>query len=390
MSAHASQRSRLDVVQQENRQLKKRLEILERDNRELKLSVHELSFQLSATLARTGQPAQPINFSSHQLVVAHDARNILPDTSNGARCAHRGPDGSEGSTPPLLDARQFAPKVDLVGHAGAVYAVTFSPNGRLLASGSFDRSVRCWLIDAKSKDEHNETLILQVLRRYTTPFGGCRCPAASCVHFTQEHTHSVSTLSWAADSCSLLSGSYDRTVRLWDVGAGKCSRAWHVPGLGFVQSVSFHPSSPDVFAVGTTGRSLIVYDGRIAGDAPAAQLPNDTMVNSTLFLPGGEHILTGDKRGAVRAWDLRARACISCLYAGDAHKPISNLALSAPLPMSGLTAGALRHGSIGSTAAGSETLLTSARAGEHHLLAVNSFDDTLRVYPSPVATPEPR
>jgi COMPASS component SWD3 len=30
------------------------------------------------------------------------------------------------------------------GHTGAVYSVEFSPQGKLLASGSFDKTVRVW------------------------------------------------------------------------------------------------------------------------------------------------------------------------------------------------------------------------------------------------------
>lgn len=48
-------------------------------------------------------------------------------------------DGSSKS-----DGRQFYLKNDLKGHQGAVYAVQYSPSGKFLATGSFDRTVRIW------------------------------------------------------------------------------------------------------------------------------------------------------------------------------------------------------------------------------------------------------
>jgi len=42
------------------------------------------------------------------------------------------------------DGRQFFLKNDLKGHQGAVYSVQYSPNGKFLATGSFDKTVRIW------------------------------------------------------------------------------------------------------------------------------------------------------------------------------------------------------------------------------------------------------
>ena len=94
-------------------------------------------------------------------------------------------------------------------------------------------------------------------------------------YHTQEHRHSVSALSWSHDSALLLSGSYDHTVRQWDVSArrfptsgsvapapclltlpphpasptlvwqvkaGSCVATWTTPDNAFVQDVAFHPS----------------------------------------------------------------------------------------------------------------------------------------------------
>lgn len=49
-----------------------------------------------------------------------------------------------GGRPGALDGRLFSYRHDLKGHTGAVYAVQFSPCGRYVATGSFDKSVRIW------------------------------------------------------------------------------------------------------------------------------------------------------------------------------------------------------------------------------------------------------
>ena len=184
----------------ENKSLKKKLEAAERENRELKQSLYELTTKHSAALLQRGRPevaaveneadaaesdAQTAKHEAEVAQLAHQQREVEvkhriepPSTTGG--------DAGDSAT-----ALQFYYKYDLRGHTGAVYTVRFSPNGRLLASGSFDQTVRCWDIEKPLQQE--ETLCLQ------------------------EHSHNVTDLSWSADSSLLLSCSYDHTVRLCDL-----------------------------------------------------------------------------------------------------------------------------------------------------------------------------
>jgi len=77
----------------------------------------------------------------------------------------------------------------LEGHAKAVYSVAFSPDGKLLASGAADETIRLW--DTASQKE------LAVLEGHTDP---------------------VFSVAFSPDGKLLASGSDDKTIRLWGLG----------------------------------------------------------------------------------------------------------------------------------------------------------------------------
>ncbi|KAK3815834.1 MAG: WD40-repeat-containing domain protein [Linnemannia gamsii] len=309
----------------EQKSLKAKIDVLEAENKALKKSLFELSYIYSAQLGGSSNH-QPIDSNSNNNSLASRSLN----TNNGTNGNVSLQDGSSKS-----DGRQFFLKNDLKGHQGAVYAVQYSPNGKYLATGSFDKTVRIW----DGTTNQNELYVLK------------------------GHGLNISDLAWGHDSTLLLSGAYDKTCKLWDVESGKQLDSFE--GEGFVQCVRFHPQDNHIFFSGTTRNMLTMIDTRKDSNptsGSAISIKNDTMVNSIYVYHDGLTVISGDSSGYLKTWDVRTGKVLQSILNEPTKKPISHLAISKQR-------GALDGVSLAET-----------EEPESRWLAVNSYDNVIRVY----------
>ena len=155
-----------------------------------------------------------------------------------------------------------------------VTSVSFSPNGKILASGSDeDRTVKLW--DIKSGK------CIKTLNR-----GGRGRIDSVCFHPKQK----------------ILASGGSNQVKLWDVKSGKCIETLYV--LNIV-SVSFSPDGK-MLATGSEDRTVKLWN--VKNYLLTTTLTgHDMTVNSVAFSPDGTFIVSGSNDGKIKVWGIPTR-----------------------------------------------------------------------------------
>ncbi|HET6857232.1 MAG TPA: WD40 repeat domain-containing protein [Streptomyces sp.] len=221
-----------------------------------------------------------------QQVVAEADRAQYTDPSLSAQLdlvAHRLRPDDEAAKNRLISIVNAPLATPLLGHTGAVYLTTFSPNGRLLATASYDRTVRLWNVTDPSHP-----------KQLGEPLTG--------------HKSWVSSAVFSPDGRTLASASDDGTIRLWDVRDPRHPRPLGGPLTGRSGTIYLVAFSPD-------GRTLATAnDGRTVGLWNVADprrpkalgaLPGHTAaVRSVAFSPDGRTLAAGGDDGTIRMWGM--------------------------------------------------------------------------------------
>lgn len=123
------------------------------------------------------------------------------------------------------------------GHGDSTYCMSFLPNSTELVSGSLDRTVKLWAL-------HNLDTVQRTPEKQN--WG---------VRTLQGHKDYVVAVSATPDSLSVLSGSKDRSVQMWDVRTGEAQFVLH----GHKNTVLSVASSRDCFATGGGDKVVRVW-----------------------------------------------------------------------------------------------------------------------------------
>jgi Prp8 binding protein len=209
-----------------------------------------------------------------------------------------------------------APIMLLQGHQAEVFSMKFSPGGKHLVSGSFDKSLFLWNVYDDCKNymvlKGHNSAVLEVHWSTGEDFlfsasadktvGVWDPNVGERVKKCKGHSSYVNSCCPARRGPQLIvSGSDDNTVRLWDVRVKGCLESLN---HGFpVTAVCFSDHSDKIFSAGIDN-DIKVWDMRKNEVVMTLEGHTDTVTGIRLS-PDGNHLLSNSMDQTVRMWDVR-------------------------------------------------------------------------------------
>ncbi|MEG4349010.1 serine/threonine protein kinase [Microcoleus sp. LAD1_D3] len=161
------------------------------------------------------------------------------------------------------------------GHSSFVNSLAISPDGKILASGSWDKTIKIWDLES--------TELIGTLTG---------------------HSDRVNSVAISYDGKMLVSGSSDETIKFWNLHSGDLLCTF--PGHSMeVNSVAINPKRLVIASCGGADNTIKLWNLR-SGELLRTLKGHSDNVNAVVFSPDGKILASGSSDATSKVWDVES------------------------------------------------------------------------------------
>lgn len=232
------------------------------------------SYSSPLAITKPSNPSQPTNIASENSYAPNTLKGHSSDVNSVAFSVDGKTlaSGSDDNTIKLWNLTNLQEIHTLKGHSGWVWCVAFSGDGKTLASASVDKTIKLW-----NPETGQEIITLK------------------------GHTAGVSSIAFSPDGKTLASGSLDNTIKLWNLETGQEIYTFKGHSKG-IASIAFSPDG-NTLASGSWDKTIKLWNLTTQKEIRTFQGHSD-MIISVAFSPDNLSVASSSKDNTIKLWNL--------------------------------------------------------------------------------------
>jgi WD40 repeat protein len=189
----------------------------------------------------------------------------------------------------------------LEGNSHSVNSVAYSPDGQTLASGgsiSYQELIRLKYSPDLASGSYDQSIKLWNVK------------TGNLLQTLEGHSSWVNSVAYSPDGQTVASGSRDSTIKLWNVKTGKLLQTLEGHSSS-VKSVAYSPDG-QTLASGSYDQSIKLWNVK-TGNLLQTLEGHSSWVNSVAYSPDGQTVASGSRDSTIKLWNVKTGKLLQTL-----------------------------------------------------------------------------